>query len=149
MEPIIKLAERSMGAALAAASIAGSRRPPKIDTGKTAGLRNRAVHAGHYPNDGEVEDLLFEVERIILESEAMLSTVTSVNVEPYWPKVIGEDIADSLARNGWAGLPGIQRSCGTILASNRPPNRSSITLDKTIANYGQDIADDETHWRVW
>jgi hypothetical protein len=149
MESITKLSERTIGAALTAASIAGFCPPPKIDARKTAELRNRAVHAGHYPREDEVEQLCGEIDRVISELESMLGKQDSVNAQHYWSKAIGEDIAESLERHGWKGLPGVQSSFGTVLASDRRPNRSSIGLSETIANYRRDIAEDAVYWRVW
>jgi hypothetical protein len=139
-------AERSMAAALAAASLAGGAPPPKIDTERTTKLRNSATHAGHYPKDAEAENLCLEVERVILALEALLSVQKCANLDPYWMKTISEEIDDSIARQGVAELPRVHSSMGTVLAVNSFPIGNA---KEAIESYRRDIIDDVVSWRVW
>lgn len=50
LSQVVKLAERSLGAALAVVSLVSGSAPPTLQTKKTTELRNSAVHAGVHPS---------------------------------------------------------------------------------------------------
>jgi len=149
MEAVSKYAERSLGAALAIISVMTGAPPPRFDADRTTKLRNRAVHAGYYPTEPEAEALCVEVERTVSEVDKRFEAIPCVNQMTYWEAAINEEIASLRERLGVRDLPTVLAHFGTVLASNRAPNRSTGTLERTIRQYREDAAEDFTSWRVW
>jgi hypothetical protein len=66
--------QKSLGAGLAVASVVSGKPPPEFDS-KLARFRNKAIHAGEYPDPKDAEWAVLEVERIVTSIDELLGTV--------------------------------------------------------------------------
>jgi hypothetical protein len=148
-ESATKYAERALAAALATASLVSALPPPKVDQKKTTEFRNRAVHAGYYPNEAEAETMCIQVEKLIYEFERCLGTQKCVNAQSYWSAAIDEDIRTTIKRQAVGRLPSVQINFDTVLAGNHPPNKRGVRVAQRLAEYRADIAEGDVAWRVW
>jgi len=143
-------AQVALGAALATVSLVSSRPPPKINEGITTALRNRAVHAGHHPNDAEAEDMCVEIERVISEFEDLLTSSANDRDPSYWDAAITEEIQATIDLRGWKGFPAaIGRELDTVLARARSGVPTKVSAQERLAEYRKNSTGDNLFWVVW
>jgi hypothetical protein len=149
MKGFLDSSDRSFAAAFAVISLMTGKAPPRFKPDLTSKIRNKAVHAGYYPTEPEAERLCLEVESIVSEFDKRFEAITCVNERTYWEAAIAEETASLRERLKVSDLPTVHAHFGTALASNRAPNRSTFTLQDTIKQYREDVAEDFINWRVW
>ena len=141
--------ERAMGAAFTAVSLVSGKAPPKLNTGKTTTLRNKAAHAGAYATDEETLNLCLEIERVVHECEALLATQECVNAVTYGNATVTEDLRDAIDRQGEPDLPSMMCTLSTVLDIDRHRSQPPFPVTQRIADYKLMLAQGWAPWRVW